>query len=54
MEVSWNGGTPKTLDGFCSGKSQSEIWMMTGGTPMTQETSTGENDVHTQNFTENS
>ena len=31
------GGTPKTLDGFCCGKSQSK-WMMTGATPMTLET----------------
>ena len=31
---------PKTLDGFCKGKSHRSKWMMTGGTPMTSETST--------------
>ena len=37
MGVSINGGTPLSLDGFCSGKSQSKIWMITRGTPMTME-----------------
>ena len=35
-----HGGTPLSLDGFCFGKSESKKWMMTGGTPLTQETPT--------------
>ena len=35
-------GVAKWMDGLCQGKSHLEIRMMTGGTPMTQETS-----VHT-------
>ena len=31
-------GVAKWMDGLCQGKSHLEIRMMTGGTPMTQET----------------
>ena len=32
------GGTPKkSLDGLFHGKSQSKIWMMTGGTPISRK-----------------
>ena len=34
LRVSINGGTPSSLDGFCSGQSHRSKWMMTGGTPI--------------------
>ena len=33
------GCTPLSLDGFLWGKSHRSKWMMTGGSPMTQESS---------------
>ena len=38
VSSSENGGTRSSLDAFSKGKSQPKIRMMTGGTPMTQET----------------